>query len=95
MTFANCRPFLDTREQTRDVITRDKPTKRAAVKERHRTAVAGALLLRLLCQNVISSRDEGSSQQEGQSPHLDCTMICFLLESRVSTRARSLMAIDV
>jgi hypothetical protein len=55
--FANCLSFLDTRGKTRDVITRDKPTKRAAVKERHKTAVAGALLLHLLCQNVISSRD--------------------------------------
>ena len=44
MMFVNSRLFLGTREQTRDFITRDKPTKRAAIKERHKTAVAGALL---------------------------------------------------
>jgi hypothetical protein len=83
MMFAYCCPFLDTREQTRDVITRDKPTKCAAVKERHKTAVAGALLLHLLCQNVISSGDEGSSQPEGPVTAFGLHNVCFLLESRV------------
>jgi len=64
MMFANSRPFLRTREQTSDVITRDKPTKRAAVKERHKIVVAGALMLQLPCRNVTSSHDDRSSQQE-------------------------------
>jgi hypothetical protein len=65
MVSVNSRPFLGTREQTRDVITRDKPTKRAAVQERHKTVVAGALLLHLLCQIAISSHGDGGIQQEG------------------------------
>ena len=65
MMFVNSRPFLGTREQTRDVITSDKPTKRAAVKERHKIVVAGALMLQLPCRNVTSSHDERRSQQEG------------------------------
>jgi len=65
MMFVNSHPFLGTREQTRDIITRDKPTKRAAVQERHNIVAAGALMLQLPCRNVTSSRDERRSQQEG------------------------------
>jgi hypothetical protein len=83
MRFVNSRPVLGTRQQTLDVITRDKATKGASVKERHKTAVGGTLLLHLLGQNVISSHDKEAGNRKEQPAHLDCTVLCFLLESRV------------